>query len=471
MKSPAWLSRLWPRSLQGQMLLAVALALLLAQSVSAVLIYRAQAQQREVALIHAAALRLMRAARNGDNAIPDLPAGPGRNTARRFIIERSATSPLRPGERRDGKAESELRAIFADQEVSPSQVVVVRRSIAGDSIARQRLAERNDWIRRHRGAPPERMMVAAVRPPGSEWLVARIFIPPGERMIVVTLIAQTLLIYAVLVGAIALILRRMARSLASLTGQIERFTETRDAGGQIAPEGPDDIRRLIAAHNRMERRIATLLDEKDVMLGAIGHDLKTPLAALRVRIESVEDDTERGRMAATIEDITRTLDDILSLARAGRARDPQEMTELSALLASVVEEYEDMGEAVTLESAERMAMPLRATWLRRAMRNLIGNALRYGGAARVSLARAGDQAMLTIDDDGPGIPEADMARMLEPFTRGEPSRNSETGGAGLGLALARAIAEQHGGALTLANRRKSDGSVAGLTAQMRVPLG
>src|SRR6185312_10130036 len=106
----------------------------------------------------------------------------------------------------------------------------------------------------------------------------------------------------------------------------------------IEPSGPEDTRRLIAAHNAMEASIAALLDEKDVMLGAIGHDLKTPLAALRVRIESVPDDAERAKMAATIEDIARTLDDILSLARVGRPTDPLEPTDLAALVASVVED-------------------------------------------------------------------------------------------------------------------------------------
>ena len=110
--------------------------------------------------------------------------------------------------------------------------------------------------------------------------------------------------------------------------------------------------------------ITALLDEKDVMLGAIGHDLKTPLAALRVRIESVEDETERTRMAATIEDIVRTLDDILSLARVGRPRDPLEQSELSALVAAVVEEYEDMGEPVELGETRRIALPLRGVTIR-----------------------------------------------------------------------------------------------------------
>jgi signal transduction histidine kinase len=294
--------------------------------------------------------------------------------------------------------------------------------------------------------------------------------PPYERGLLATLVGQTLLIYGVLVGAMAFILRRITEPLRALTRRLERFADTRDADGQMEPEGPDDVRRLIVAHNAMEARIAGLLDEKDVMLGAIGHDLKTPLSALRVRIESVEDEGERARMAATIEDIVRSLDDILSLARVGRPSDPMESTELSALVASVVEEFEDMGEAVELHETVRLVMPLRTTWLRRALRNLVSNALRYGKTARVSQAREQGWAVVRIDDDGPGIAEGDIARMQEPFTRGEPSRNSVTGGAGLGLTLARAIAEQHGGTLTLLNRRDAGGGVLGLTATLKLPL-
>jgi len=220
----------------------------------------------------------------------------------------------------------------------------------------------------------------------------------------------------------------------------------------------------------MEQRIAALIDEKDVMLGAIGHDLKTPLAALRVRIESVEDDNERARMVASIKDITQTLNDILSLARVGRPDDVPERTDLAALVGSVVEEYEDMGDNVELLGAQKIALPLRATWLRRGVRNLIGNALRYGKQARVSVLKEGAEAVIRIEDDGPGIPEGSIAAMLEPFARGETSRNRETGGAGLGLTLARAIAEQHGGALRLANRSGADGTVAGLVAEIRLPL-
>lgn len=472
---PGFLRRLWPRSLQGQLLLATALALLLAQGISAALLYRAQTDRREAALVHAAAIRLFAAGREEGLFGRDehhLPPPDLANAGRQLRVERAPASPLRTNERRIAKAESELREVLSEQDVELGDVVVVHRALGEDQRLLRRLWHRAVMVGRHGPAPDARMMVAGVelRDKGG-WMVVRVPVPPADRALPFSLIGQTLLLYGLLVGAIALILGRLTRPLEALTERVERFAVTRDPDGQIEPQGPDDLQRLILAHNAMEGRIAALLDEKDVMLGAIGHDLKTPLTALRVRIESVDDETERARMAATIEDIVRSLDDILSLARVGRPSDPLEPTDLSALVSQVAEEFEDMGEPVSCEPGERTVLPLRVTWLRRALRNLVSNALRYGQAARVSLIREGGFAVIRVEDDGPGIAEADIARMQEPFTRGDPSRNSKTGGAGLGLTLAKAIAEQHGGGLVLANRRDAAGQIAGLVATIRLPLG
>ncbi len=466
------LSHFWPRSLRGQVLLAIALALFLAQGIGALLLYRAQHERIEGALVHNAAFKLMVATREdtlerGLGAPERWRHGHSRLPGGR--IERSAQSPLRTGESRESAMEAELSQILTDQEVPVDEVVVLHRPIASDALALERAMRRPR--REHESQMPSGVMVAGLRLQNSQqWTVARVLIPPTERLMLQTLFGQTLFIYAVLVGAMWLLLRRITRPLAALTRRLEHFAATRDPDGRLQPEGPNDIADLIAAHNAMEARIVAMLDEKDVMLGAIGHDLKTPLSALRVRIESVEDDVERQRMATTIEDITRTLDDILSLARVGRPSDPRETTELSALVASVVEEFEDMGEPVTLGDTIRIAMPLRATWVRRALRNLIGNALRYGKTAHVSLSREDHVAVIRIVDAGGGIAEDQIATMLEPFTRGDPSRNSETGGAGLGLTLARAIAEQHGGTLRLDNARGPDGKIEGLVATLRLPL-
>lgn len=462
--------RFLPKSLHGQMLLSVALALLVAQTISAVLLYRAQQARNEFGAANALAYQLVAEPRV-DVRVEDQRNGRrGSRRPRVLRMQHSDQAPLLPGEVRQERREQLLRELLEDQGVDIGELVVTSRNVRDDPLVQAALRDRPVW----RG-PPEwegaELIVAGLKRTGEDnWLIARMPLPRPDSNAMRGVILQTVILYLVLVGGLALLLRRISRPLAALTRRVESFGGSGPASEPMAPSGPDDTRRLITAHNAMEARIAALLDEKNVMLGAIGHDLKTPLAALRVRIESVEDDGERARMAQTIEDITTTLDDILSLARVGRPSDPLERTELSALVASVVEEYEDMGENVELGVTERVAMPVRATWLRRAIRNLVSNALRYGQQARISLARDGDQAVIRVADKGPGIPADQIAGMLEPFTRGESSRSRETGGAGLGLTLARAIAEQHGGTLTLLNRIGEDGGIDGLLAEIRLPI-
>lgn len=454
------------------MLLAIALALMVAQGLSAALMWRMQHERHFAGLVNYAAFSLLgRQARTQFGPPPppmDEEPEIGFRMPRPIRVQEELRAPQLAGDRRRPEIEDALRQVLEAQGVDATQLFVAERDPARDPVVTEWRARRGPRMRPP-GMRGPRLIIAAIGRPDGTWLTARLLAPRTERAMLMTLILQTLFIYLVLVGTVALILRRIARPLKALTAQVEAFARSRALAGQLEPEGPDDIRRLIVAHNAMERRVGALLDEKDVMLGAIGHDLKTPLAALRVRIEAVEDDAERSRMAATIEDINRSLDDILSLARVGRPSDPLEVTELSALVADVVGEYEDMGEDVTLGEATRIVMPLRATWLRRALRNLVSNALRYGTRARITLRREGGEAVLVVEDDGPGIPEHDIARMLEPFTRLEASRNSSTGGAGLGLTLARAIADQHGGSLTLANQRDG-GETKGLTATLRLPL-
>jgi signal transduction histidine kinase len=505
---------LWPHSLRAQVMGALALALLLAQGIGAALLYRAQHEYREEQVTHALAIKLVMASHDdfappppeehapdskdagkdaGRNATP--PAGPDKpllEGERRFRHFHHGPPPedvsrgprtesvdhfsLQPFDHPRPEMARRLSPMLTEQDVNPAGLIVCERPLAKDPMMLQRIERRAALMRRHINLPhpppleASRLLIAAVPRPGGGWLVSRVVISPEDPWLPFTLIAQTLFIYLVLVGTMAVILRRIIRPLAALTAQVEQFAETRVASSQVVPQGPHDIRRLIAAQNAMEDRIIALINEKDVMLGAIGHDLKTPLAALRVRIECVDDDNERLRMAQTIEEITRSLDDILSLARVGRPSEPLETNELSALVASVVEDYEDMGEPVELGDTPRIVLPLRAVWVRRALQNLISNAVRYGSVAHVSLTREEDWAVVRIEDQGPGIPESQIARMFEPFTRGEPSRNTHTGGAGLGLTLARAIADQHGGTLSLANNIGADGGITGLIAELRLPL-
>lgn len=466
------MQRFLPKSLLGQVMLVLALGLLVGQAISGVLLFRASEQRRDALAVNQIVLRLVAneersAAREERSAAMAMQSE--ERTRRIFRrarggVERRATSPLLPGEPRLERFETALADILEDQGMAARVVhVTVRRG--GDDpwvVDRPRLQQRlgrETWRERQ-------VLVAGVeRADGNGWDVIRQPVPRRPSGAIGTIVFQTLVIFAVLFALLFLVLRRMTRPLAELTKRVSDFSDKPDRAIRLDERGPQDMRRLIAAHNAMELRIAAMLDEKDVMLGAIGHDLKTPLAALRVRIESVQDATQRKRMAESIEDITRTLDDILELARIGRPSEAAETIELSALTASIVEEYEDLDKPVELNDGSRIAVKVRATLLRRAIRNLIDNALRYGKRAYVSVIKEGQLAIIRIEDEGPGIPAQQIEAMLEPFQRGETSRNRATGGAGLGLTLARAIALQHGGNLVLANR--PDG---GLKAEIRLPL-
>lgn len=480
------MTRFLPRSLLSQVMLSLAVALLIAQGLSAVLLYRAAEQRREAGLLHAVAFELISGERRSDRR-QDRGAqprewnekrslrrlGPSRHAQgdnpllrlpRNLRYSESPTSPLIAGEPRDSRREAALASIADRYGLEVAEVVVVERDMGDDPVLRA-ARDRFPELRLTGGPAGRTLLVAGTRKSGdATWKVVRVPIADDNRVPLITLVLQTFIMFAVLVGLLYFVLHRITGPLHALAERTQRFGQGGAPEPPLRPTGPEDVSRLIAAHNAMQARIGAMLDEKDVMLGAIGHDLKTPLAALRVRLESVDDDIARGKMVASIEDITRTLDEILSLARIGRTHAPPERTDLGALAASVVEEFEDMGDPVELLDGERLSAPVHLTWLKRGLRNLVSNALRYAGNAQVSILRDGGMAVLRVEDSGTGIPADRIADMLEPFTRGEASRNRETGGAGLGLTIARAVAEQHGGTLVLANRHEG-----GLRAEIRIP--
>lgn len=485
------MSRILPKTLLGQTLLVLALGLLVGQVISASLLYRAAEQRRELTIANDLALRFVNADRraaeaeerrtrrdarrgargqrqgrerqsnraNSDRRAPDR----GRRASSRAGVQHVDVSPVLSGDDRLQSIEPMLRDALAAQGIEVRDIYAARRLAGADSFVAQnrRLRERlqgANWQSR-------RIAIAGIqRSNGAQWEVARIVYRERPKQAFYTLLIQTAVIFITLLALLYLMLRRITRPLANLTERVETFSRNPDRPLPLAESGPSDTRQLIAAHNAMQARVAALLDEKDVMLGAIGHDLKTPLAALRVRVESVDDDRQRARMAESIEDITHTLDDILSLARIGRSGVESERVDLSALIASVAEEFEDLGKPVSLGENPRMVREVQVTWLKRALRNLVSNAVRYGKSARVSVIDEGTATILRVDDEGPGIPADKIADMLEPFKRGETSRNRATGGAGLGLTVARAVAEQHGGELRLSNRDEG-----GLRAEIRLP--
>jgi signal transduction histidine kinase len=299
------------------------------------------------------------------------------------------------------------------------------------------------------------------------WLNGRMFTPRPDPWIWLKLAGSTLLIYLILLGAVVLIAIRLGRPLRDLTAAAKRF-EGRGEAPKVEERGPADLRRALAAFNAMSERVSAMLDEKDRMLGAIGHDMRTPLASLRIRVESMEPAGERERVIETLEEMTAMLEETLALARAGRATEAVRPVDLNALADAVVEEFVTLGQPVEMEAGERLVAEVQPNLLRRALRNLIENAVRHAGNAHVSVRAAGERVALEVADDGAGIPEAELANVMEPFVRLEGSRNRETGGSGLGLTLARSAAQAHRGRLELENR-PGGGLVARILLPARPP--
>jgi signal transduction histidine kinase len=216
--------------------------------------------------------------------------------------------------------------------------------------------------------------------------------------------------------------------------------------------GASEIRQASAAFNAMQARIRQYIFQRTQMLAAITHDLQTPLTRMRLRLEKVSDRDLQERLIGDLSAMQEMVREGLVLARSMDTTEAMQLLDLDSLLDSVCADAADAGQRVTLDGSAQMALLGRPRDLRRCLGNLIDNAVKYGKQAQVAVDRVGGAARIRIRDDGPGIAEPELARVFEPFYRIEGSRSRESGGTGLGLTIARNIAEQHGGSITLANR-------------------
>lgn len=465
--------RLWPRSLVGQLLLVVALMLLLAQGINSFLLYRGAQNQNLVESSTAAVSRITFGLERQATDRPDRRGGAMR--ARRWgRLKYGTESAIEDSMKRLPELEMRAGQAFANMGLGFSEIRAtftrdLPTGMSGHLIGANRGEWRNNPINRSMGgrpAPTETrgFVIISAQQADGRWVSIASAVRQRTPLLVRTLLFQTVTTYLLLLVPLILLGRYISRPLKSLTAQAHAFRPGEI--GELPEQGPPDTRELIRAFNAMSSRVSHMINEKDVMLGAIGHDLRTPLAALRVRVESVEDETEREKMIAGIEDIDHTLDDILSLARLGRSTEEADPVDIRSLIETIVDEFTDLGHQVDYQRGEKQSARIRETLIRRALRNLIGNAILYGKTADISVEKSGDRLMIHVDDHGPGIPDAHIDSMFEPFLRGEGSRNRATGGSGLGLTLARAIARDHGGDIVLENRKNG-----GLRATLILPAG
>ncbi len=276
--------------------------------------------------------------------------------------------------------------------------------------------------------------------------------------------AVSLGITAVILSLIAVF---VARSIARPMRRLAVAAEALGRGESIKPlpeSGPDDIRQTAEAFNRMQERLDRFVKDRTRMLAAISHDLRTPLTSLRLRAEFVADPDVQEKMLKTIGEIQTMTEATLAFVQEEATAEATRAVDLSALVESLCDDLAELGRNVSFIDGASINYRCRPDALRRAVRNLIENAVRYGECARVSASRTARSIDIAIEDNGPGIPDAAMEQVFAPFYRLEDSRNRETGGVGLGLSIARAIARHHGGDVVLTNRAK------GLQATISLPL-
>ncbi|MCU9840238.1 ATP-binding protein [Ruegeria sp. WL0004] len=233
-------------------------------------------------------------------------------------------------------------------------------------------------------------------------------------------------------------------------------------GPVLINSGPCEVRELVQAFNRMQDRIFRLVAERTHILAAMGHDLRSPLTAMRVRSELVEDDETRESLIASVEEMQHMVEEALSFARGLADAEPEQRCDLGAFLETL---RQDMPNGYVLNHGSSVKVSLRPNAMRRALRNVIENAQRYGTEAEVTYANEGGTAVIRICDRGPGIAEPELERVFDPFVRLETSRARATGGYGLGLSITRGILQAHNGDIVLSNR--PDG---GLCATLTLPL-
>lgn len=238
-----------------------------------------------------------------------------------------------------------------------------------------------------------------------------------------------------------------------------------DVTAPALPErGPSELRATARAFNGMQQRLRRLIEDRVQMLAAVAHDLRTPITRLRLRAEFVDDPEEQAKMRKDLDEMEAMIATALAFAREETVVEARGRVDLRGLLDEIASELVELGHAVSVTGDEHAELDARRTALKRALRNLVENAVKYGQRAAVSLSAASADLVVTIEDDGPGIPESELENVFRPFYRVEPSRSRETGGTGLGLTVARSVVRNHGGDIMLANRPE-----AGLVQTVLLP--
>ncbi|MBB3951879.1 ATP-binding protein [Aureimonas jatrophae] len=457
----------WHRSLTVQLLGSMLIALFASQSIGIWISWGKFQSDMQTAARTELASRAAAVARLIETAPDDVRSGVARVNSTeytRFWISRDATPDLREWvEAASERFETPLRVLLnGAQDGTPPMAA----GIAGSPFERPAAGS---WQTGALWTTP--VAGQADLPPGAAYLDyddrngAGVIVPLDNGLVLnvafhkeflpsiwKTHLPLALALTAILVSIVAMVI------LHGVSGPLRQLTQAADTLGRGEPVPPlkacgtDDVRRTAEAFNRMQERLHRFVEDRTRMLAAIGHDLRTPITTLRLRTEFIEDAELKDRMLSSIGELEEMTEATLSLARQDTTNEATRTIDLSALVESVCEDLAELGQSVNFSHDGRVAYRCRPENLKRMVRNIVENAVRYAGHAEVRLVSTSSGVEILVEDDGPGIPVDRMEDVFTPFVRLEDSRSRDTGGAGLGLSIARAIARQHGGDILLTLR-------------------
>lgn len=509
------LGYLWPRSLFGRLIAAAVLGVLLAQLASLYLVARNEERvvlqvttRRWAHRIDQIVLLLRQLPAPQRAAFIDRLAAPGatgsiagapwlRRVPRQRVL-RGGIAALRPGGHGLGERLAPpgrpgspypwwlWRGVAPRRRVPPGLQIRLPFASNADALVVQRV--RAQLGREYRvslpapGTPASRViripppfMGRLARPsgyydvrvsgPGAPALVFRLARLTPRMVLPPRLLVNLVLLVAVLVAALYVATRGITRPLSALVRAAEAIGRG-ERTPELSEEGPHELRNAAHAFNSMQERLHRYLDSRTGVLAAMSHDLKTPLTRLRLQVETLlEEPALRARLGHELDEMEGMVRGALALFRGLDEEDAPESIDVNALVESLRQGFTDMGREVTVAGRASAAYRGRPQALKRCLTNLVSNAVSFGGRARIELYD-GAALRILVHDDGPGIPAEALERVFEPFFRLEGSRSRDTGGSGLGLSIARDVAQAHGGAVLLCNRPEG-----GLTAELRLPRG
>jgi signal transduction histidine kinase len=317
-------------------------------------------------------------------------------------------------------------------------------------------------------APDEDTHKIGIALPDGTLISAKVLPDPGLRPFWIGPWATTFLFAVISLTLLGLwVARVLTAPLSSFAKAAESFSLNGAALPLPLPErGPEEIRSVAKALNRMRERITALIDDRTKMLAAISHDLRTPITRMRLRSEFIEDEAHRSHMLSDLDQMRSMLESVLSFLRNDRRLESMTLVDVATTLQLVVDQFGDMGHKIAYDGPEHAMTTLRPDDLHRSITNLVENAVRFAVGVTIRLRVSRDTVTIEIEDDGPGIPDARKDVMLEPFVRGDDARNMDaTAGFGLGLSIVRSIVLAHGGELSLNDRRPH-----GLIVRIQLPV-